>query len=65
MLKINWTKSEGAELWNLYHLAKTAMAGDRPSKHDQLVWAASEYSKLHPEVSNMSAYKYMDRTANR
>ena len=47
------------ELINLFHLALTAL--DAPSRGERLAWAANAYSKDHPDVSKVSAYKALDR----
>lgn len=45
------------ELVNLYHLARTALAGGDDSKWARMIWASKEFSKLHPYVSSTGAYK--------
>lgn len=50
-----WT----AELWNLYHLARTALSGKDDSPHKRKCWAAAEFHKAHPEVSRTRAYLVM------
>lgn len=57
-----------AELVNLYHLARTALAGQRDAlghsrdtRHNRQVWAAEEYSKAHPAIDPVAAYKALDR----
>lgn len=57
-----------AELVNLYHLARTALAGQRDTngramdtRHNRMIWAAGEYSKAHPDISPTGAYKALDR----
>ncbi len=49
-------KDQVAELYNLYHLARTALSGDRPSKYDRKCWAVKEFCKIHPEISSKVAY---------
>lgn len=46
-----------AELINLYHLAKTALAGRPHTKYDRMVWAAKEFVKKYPYISSTRAYK--------
>lgn len=50
-----------AELANLFHLAQTALAGQRPTRYDRKVWAAQQYHVAHPEISSTAAYKELDR----
>lgn len=45
------------ELINLYHLAKCALSGQSCSKYDRMIWAAKEFHKAHPEISETGAYK--------
>ena len=63
-----WTEPMKAELANLYHLARTALAGSSPvgergkdTPYDRRVWASNEYEKAHPEVSSTAAYKELER----
>jgi hypothetical protein len=46
-----------AELYNLYHLARTALAGQVISNHDRMIWATKEFAKLHSYVTATGAYK--------
>ena len=59
----SWTDAERAELSNLFHLARTALAGpgQGPSRYEQKLWASKEFSKAHPEVSSTAAYKELCR----
>lgn len=53
-----------AELVNLYHLARTALAGRPgtvPSTYDRMLWASDAYAREHPGVSKGHAYKALDR----
>ncbi len=51
-----------AELANLYHLANTALVGTgKITPYTRRLWASKEYNKAHPAVSEMSAYKALDR----
>jgi len=50
------TKDQLTELYNLYHLAQTALSGKENSKWHRMIWAAKEFHKLHPSVSENSAY---------
>ena len=51
-----------AELVNLYHLARTALAGSNEanSKYARRVWAARAFHGEHPEVSATAAYKDLE-----
>ncbi len=49
-----------AELVNLYHLARTALAGKphaEQSRHYRITWAAAEFAKKHPEIPPGGIYK--------
>ena len=51
------------ELVNLYHLARTAVAGntaDRRGRYDRMLWAAKEFAKHHDGVTATGAYKDLD-----
>ena len=55
------TKEQMSELINLYHLSRVALSGTgKQSKYEQMLWATSEFNKLHPEVSASAAYKDLD-----
>jgi len=56
-----WTREEQAELANLYHLARTALAPGDPSEYERRLWASKEFSKLYPEVSSTAAYSELER----
>lgn len=45
------------ELFNLYHLARTALSGKPCGRWERLNYAATEYHKAHPETSATAAYK--------
>lgn len=53
------------ELVNLYHLAKTALAGKHQpegssSKYNRMLWASREFAKQHNYVSATGAYKDLE-----
>jgi len=50
------THNELAELYNLYHLARTALAGESPSQYDRKLWATKEFAKLHPDIPSKWIY---------
>lgn len=53
-----------AELFNLYHLARTALADrpqDRQTSYDRMVWAAAAFAKEHRAISGSRAYKELSR----
>lgn len=56
-----WTREEKAELANLFHLARTALAGEGPTRYDCQLWASKQYAKKYPEVSSTAAYKELCR----
>ena len=46
------------ELFNLFHLARTALVGeDDQGINARMRWASHEYSKSHPEATRIGAYK--------
>lgn len=46
------------ELVNLFHLARTALAGQHGcSRYDRMIWASKEFSRAHPDVTSTGAYK--------
>lgn len=47
------------KLINLFHTAKTALSGTKQgnSRYERLKWAAAQYHKENPEVSETGAYK--------
>ena len=53
-------QSDAAVLIKLYHLACTALAGDHAGRYERMCWAAKWFSKEHPEVTLMGAYKDLD-----
>lgn len=57
-----------AELWNLYHLAKTALVSDPDKRHSSGAWAgwaADAFHKAHPECASTRAYKEITRALMR
>lgn len=48
---------DAGELVNLYHLARTALPVDVQTPYGRKLWAAHEFHKLHPEVTETGAYK--------
>ena len=58
------TQDERAELVNLYHLARTALAAEplnRQQRVDRLGWAAKAFHNEHPDISVARAYKDADQ----
>ena len=51
------TKDQLNELINLYHLADTALSGTDYHKWDKLNYAAKEFHKKYPNISETAAYK--------
>ena len=51
---------DSGELINLYHLARTALAGERAGRYERMLWAAKWFAKEHPTVTAMGAYKDLD-----
>lgn len=54
-------QTETAELVNLYHLALTALSGQRnvPTRSERLNWAAATFAKETGDVSIARAYKLL------
>ncbi len=61
MPKFIETTSMEQELIELFHTARTALAGGDDSRWGRLDWAAKAYHKAHPEVSVSQAYKTLSR----
>ena len=53
------SETQLCELVNLYHLARTALAGQPrlPTRYDRMLWAASQFHKANPMISETAAYK--------
>lgn len=60
------TKEMLAELYNLYHLARTALA-EQPTSYqsiyDRKLWAAKWFHKQYPQISEKQAYLAFERAA--
>ena len=52
--------SDAVELINLWHLSRVAT----DSRHDHMIWTASEFAKTHPGVTSTGAYKDLDGLLN-
>jgi hypothetical protein len=52
---VSW--DQAIKLVNLYHIARTALAGGDAGRHARMLWACSEFHKSHPEISQTAAYK--------
>jgi len=50
-------KAHVKELYDLWHLARTALCHKTHGRWERMQWAAREFHKMHPEVSEMGAYK--------
>jgi hypothetical protein len=58
------TRDQRAELANLLTTARTALANDpkkRSERYYWKLWAAAEFHKLHPEISEKAAYMAFER----
>jgi len=53
-------QSDAVALINLYHLARTALAGDRDGRSERMCWASKWFAKEHPDVTQTGAYKDLD-----
>jgi hypothetical protein len=51
---------DALELINLYHLARTALAGQPCGRLERLQWAARTYAKEHAEFAQRTAAVYKD-----
>jgi hypothetical protein len=51
------TDDQLRELVELWHLGRTALAGGDASSYRRCQWAAREFHKKHPSVSEGGAYK--------
>lgn len=49
---------EVTELVNLYHLAKVPVG---PRRYRRMLWAARAFAKAHPGVTEVQAYKRLDK----
>lgn len=57
-----WTDKERAELANLFHLARTALAGTgEDTPYNRMRKAAQWFHEAHSEVSSTAAYKELGR----
>jgi hypothetical protein len=55
------TITSRAELVNLYHLARTALARATDNgRRARMAWAATSYASEHPEVTALAAYKDLE-----
>ena len=54
------SQSQYIELINLYHLARTALAGGDASRYNRMLWAIKEFHKIYPSISKTAAYKDLD-----
>jgi hypothetical protein len=52
--------SDADYLINLYHLARTALAGEPSGRYERMLWASKAFAKEHPGVSSTGAYKDLD-----
>ncbi len=48
--------SEKSELYNLFHLAKTALSGQDDSKYKRAFWAAEKFTEKYFGFSRKAAY---------
>lgn len=50
------------ELMNLWHLSRVSLSGTSGGamRYKRMLWAAGQFSKLHPEVTPTGAYKDLD-----
>ena len=49
-------KEDMAELFNLYHLARTALAGTNPTNYQRVIWASIEFAK-QKKMNATAVYK--------
>ena len=61
MNETRWIPQEHvSEVFNLWHLSRTALSGQRCGRYERLVWTSNAYSDAHPEVKSLGAYKDID-----
>lgn len=48
------SREQGAELVNLYHLARTALVKQSCTPFDRMIWACAEFGKKYPGKQNGS-----------
>ena len=51
------SEAQLSELYNLYHLARTALSGQACTPYDRMLWASAQFAKANPGVSATAAYK--------
>lgn len=58
-----WTRSEEAELANMWSLSATALAKTGgTTKYDRRIWTSAEFHKVHPDISTTAIYKKLDKS---
>lgn len=50
-----------AELFELYHSARTALAGGEDGRHARLTWAVDQFCRRHPSAPPATIYKALTR----
>ena len=56
------SREQVGELYNLYHLARTALSGNPDqSKYARELWATTEFCKAHPDIPHKWAYLTFER----
>ena len=51
------SREDVEEMIELYHLSRTALSGKDDSRHNRIIWAASEFVKKYPDTKKTLAYK--------
>ncbi len=52
----NFSREQTTILYNLYHIARTALSGEDDSVIARAFWASKEFVKLYPDASRKAAY---------
>ena len=52
----NFSREQTAILYNLYHIARTALSGEDDSSWARACWASKEFMKLYPDALRKAAY---------
>lgn len=51
------SEAQLADLVNLWHLARTALAGTNPDSAARARWASDQFARANPTVTSTAAYK--------
>ena len=54
------TPEQVKELMEIYQASRVALSGKMTTRHERMVYTAQQFSKKHPEVKALAAYKDLD-----